>query len=75
MAFPRSHVTRGMNNSLAGGRSSEMEVSPHRHDQRTISNSVFYTYKFRMIVTVNSDYFLKQRLPVDLCNGEVRCSL
>jgi hypothetical protein len=24
-----------------------------------------------MILTVNSDYFLKQRSPVDLCNGEV----
>jgi hypothetical protein len=30
---------------------------------------------FRMILTVNSDYFLKQRYPVDLCNGEVRCLL
>jgi hypothetical protein len=24
-----------------------------------------------MILNVNSDYFLKQRQPVDLCNGEV----
>jgi hypothetical protein len=28
-----------------------------------------------MILTVNSDYFLKQRQPVDLCNGEVLCFL
>jgi hypothetical protein len=27
------------------------------------------------ILTVNSDYFLKQRQPVDLYNGEVRCFL
>jgi hypothetical protein len=25
-----------------------------------------------MILTVNSDYFLKQRQPVDPCNGAVR---
>jgi hypothetical protein len=24
-----------------------------------------------MILTLNSDYFLKQHQPVDLCNGEV----
>jgi hypothetical protein len=34
-----------------------------------------YIYVFRTILTVNSDYFLKQRYPVDLCNGEVRCFL
>jgi hypothetical protein len=28
-----------------------------------------------MVLTVNSDYFLKQHQPVDLCNGEVCCSL
>jgi hypothetical protein len=28
-----------------------------------------------MILTVNSDYFLKQRQLVDLCNGEVLCFL
>jgi hypothetical protein len=28
-----------------------------------------------MMQTINSDYFLKQRQPVDLCNGEVRCFL
>jgi hypothetical protein len=32
-------------------------------------------YEFRMILTVNSDYFLKQRWPVDLCNGEELCFL
>jgi hypothetical protein len=26
-----------------------------------------------MILTVNGDYFLKQRQPVDLCNGEELC--
>jgi hypothetical protein len=30
-------------------------------------------YVFRMILSVISDYFLKQRQPVDLCNGEVFC--
>jgi hypothetical protein len=30
---------------------------------------------FRKILTVNSDYFLKQRYRIDLCNGEVRCLL
>jgi hypothetical protein len=30
---------------------------------------------FCMILTVNSDYFRIQRLPVDLCNGEVLCFL
>jgi hypothetical protein len=30
---------------------------------------------FSMILTVNSDYLLKQRQPVDLCNGEVWCFL
>jgi hypothetical protein len=28
-----------------------------------------------MILTVNIDYFLKQRQPADLCNGEVWCFL
>jgi hypothetical protein len=28
-----------------------------------------------MILTVNSDYFLKQQKPVDLCNGEELCFL
>jgi hypothetical protein len=28
-----------------------------------------------LIFTVNSDYFLKQHYPTDLCNGEVLCSL
>jgi hypothetical protein len=30
---------------------------------------------FRMILTINSDYFLKQLQPVDLCNVEVLCFL
>jgi hypothetical protein len=42
----------------------------------TISNSVFCTiYVFRMIVRINSDYFLKQRKPVDPCGGEELCFL
>jgi hypothetical protein len=28
-----------------------------------------------MFLTVNSDYVLKQRYPVDLCNGEELCFL
>jgi hypothetical protein len=32
-------------------------------------------YGFHMILRVNSEYFLKQRQPVDLCNGEVWCFL
>jgi hypothetical protein len=28
-----------------------------------------------MILTVNSDYFLKLHQPVDFCNGEVLCFL
>jgi hypothetical protein len=35
----------------------------------------FCIYVFRMILTVNSDYFLKQRQLADLCNGEVLCFL
>jgi hypothetical protein len=27
----------------------------------TVSNDVFYIYWFDMVLTVNSDYFLKQR--------------
>jgi hypothetical protein len=30
---------------------------------------------FCTILTINIDYFLKQRQPVDLCNGEVLCFL
>jgi hypothetical protein len=42
------------------------------HQQQITINFVF---EFRMILNVNSDYFLKQRQPVDLCNGEVWCFL
>jgi hypothetical protein len=28
-----------------------------------------------MVLSVNSDYFLKQRQVVDVCNGEVWCFL
>jgi hypothetical protein len=28
-----------------------------------------------MILSVNTDYFLKQRLQVDICNGEELCFL
>jgi hypothetical protein len=41
----------------------------------TINNSSFCIDGFLMILSVNSDYFLKQRFPVDLCNGEVLCFL
>jgi hypothetical protein len=41
----------------------------------TISNSAFGTQMFRIIPTVNRDYFLKQHKYVDLCNGEVLCFL
>jgi hypothetical protein len=41
----------------------------------TINNSSFCIYVFHMILRINSDYFLKQRQPVDLCNGEVLCFL
>jgi hypothetical protein len=37
-------------------------------------NSHFFSL-FRTILTVNSNYFLKQRYPVDLCNGEELCFL
>jgi hypothetical protein len=39
------------------------------------NNSSFCIYLFRMILIINSDYFLKQRQPVDLCNCEVLCFL
>jgi hypothetical protein len=32
-------------------------------------------YMFRMILTINSDYFLKQDYPSGLCSGEVMCFL
>jgi hypothetical protein len=32
-------------------------------------------YGFCMILSVITDYLLKQRYPDDLCNGEVWCSL
>jgi hypothetical protein len=32
-------------------------------------------YEFHVILSVNSDYFLKQQKQVDLCNGEVLCFL
>jgi hypothetical protein len=35
----------------------------------------FCIYGFYMIFSVVSDYFLKQLYQVDLCNGEVWCSL
>jgi hypothetical protein len=39
------------------------------------SNSSFCIHGFHTILSINSDYFLKQRQPVDLCNGEVLCFL
>jgi hypothetical protein len=44
-------------------------------DALTVCNSAFCIYGFRMVLTVNSDYFLKQHYQVDLCNGEVLCFL
>jgi hypothetical protein len=41
----------------------------------TISKSELCVYGFCTILAVNSDYFLKQHYPVDLCNGEVLFSL
>jgi hypothetical protein len=41
----------------------------------TVGNSAFCIYGFSMILCVNSGYFLKQRQPADLCNGELWCSL
>jgi hypothetical protein len=43
--------------------------------QQSITKSSFCIYVFRMILTVNRDYFLKQHQPVDLCNGKVLCFL
>jgi hypothetical protein len=34
-----------------------------------------YIYGFRMVLTISSDYFLKQHWPVDICNGDVLCFL
>jgi hypothetical protein len=41
----------------------------------TISHSVFCIHEFCMILSLNGDYILEQHQPVDLCNGEVWCSL
>jgi hypothetical protein len=41
----------------------------------TFSKSSFSMYVLHVIVRRNSDYFLKQRLPVDICNGEAFCFL
>jgi hypothetical protein len=38
----------------------------------TTNNFALCIYVFLMFLTVKSDYFLKQRSPVDLCKGEVR---
>jgi hypothetical protein len=40
-----------------------------------VCKAVFYIYGFCVILTVNSDYFLKQHQSADLCNGDVCCSL
>jgi hypothetical protein len=44
--------------------------NPVKPPALTISNSAFCVHVFRMILAVNSYYILKQRQPVDLCNGE-----
>jgi hypothetical protein len=41
----------------------------------TISNCAFCIYGSCMIFNVNSDYFLEQHKPADLCNGEELCFL
>jgi hypothetical protein len=45
------------------------------HLIQQLINFLICFYVFRVILSVNSDYFLKQRQPVDLCNGEVLCFL
>jgi hypothetical protein len=39
------------------------------------SGLALYIYGFCMILIIISDYLLKQRYAVDVCNGEVWCSL
>jgi hypothetical protein len=41
----------------------------------TISNTAFCICGFRTILRENSDHFLKQHFPANLCNGEVLCFL
>jgi hypothetical protein len=41
----------------------------------TISNSAFSKRGFCVILSINRDYFLKQRYPGDLRSGEVLCFL
>jgi hypothetical protein len=41
----------------------------------TVIHCLFCIYRFRMILTVNSDHFLKQHQPLDLCDGEELFSL
>jgi hypothetical protein len=36
---------------------------------------IFCIYGFSIILSVNRDYYLKQHLPVGVCNGEVLCFL
>jgi hypothetical protein len=38
-----------------------------------INKFAFCIYGFIMFLSVNIDYFLKQHLPIDPCNGEVLC--
>jgi hypothetical protein len=40
-----------------------------------ISNPAFCIHGFFMIFNVNSDHFLKQHYPAELCSGEMLCSL
>jgi hypothetical protein len=40
-------------------------------DILTIRNAAFCNYGFCALHIVNSDYFLKQYYPVDICSGEV----
>jgi hypothetical protein len=42
---------------------------------RFSSRKFFILCLFRTNLSVNSDYFLKQRELVDICNGEVCCFL
>jgi hypothetical protein len=41
----------------------------------TIRKSSFCIYLFRMFLKINTDYFLKQRQPVNESNGDERCFL
>jgi hypothetical protein len=47
-------------------------LSHHEEKQETLH---FGIHVFRMIRTMNSDYFPKHYLPINLCNAKELCSL